>query len=175
MRALGAALALGLAVGASGCGYALVGKGISVDPSIKRIGVPLFRDRSGKPGLDQRLTRDVIEELLKRGRFAVVQEATGVDALVDAELLAYTVTPIAFEGGSQDATAATRYSIQLMARVRYTKTGLDVPLWASDSFAYRDDYDLGGADNFFDREEQALERLSKGFARQLVSSMLEAF
>lgn len=175
MRAGITALLLCLAVGASGCGYALVGKGISVDPSIKRIGVPLFKDRSGKPGLDQRITKDVIEELLKRGRFAVVQEATGVDALVDGELVGYTVTPIAFEGGSQDATQATRYAITVAARVRYTKTGVDEPLWASDAFSYRDDYDLGGADNFFDREEQALERLSKAFARQLVSSMLEAF
>ncbi len=175
MRAAGAALLLCLAVGASGCGYALVGKGVSVDPTIKRIGVPLFKDRSGKPGLDQRITKDVIEELLKRGRFAVVQEPTGVDALVDGELVGYTVTPIAFEGGSQDATQATRYAITLSARVRYTKTGADVPLWQSDAFSYRDDYDLGGADNFFDREDQALERLSKAFARQLVSSMLEAF
>ena len=33
---------------ASGCGYALQGRGITTDASVKRIGVPLFRDRTGK-------------------------------------------------------------------------------------------------------------------------------
>jgi len=175
MRALRAALVVALSLGSAGCGYALVGKGVSIDPSIKRFGVPLFKDRTGKPGLDQRITRAVIEELLKRGRFAVVQESAGVDALLDGELVGYNITPIAFEGGSQDATQATRYAITLTARVRYTKTGVEAPLWSSDSFSYRDEYDLGGADNFFDREDQALDRLATSFARNLVAAMLEAF
>ena len=76
---------MGLLLGAAapGCGYALVGRGTIVDPTIKRIGVPLFKDGTGRAGLDQRITRGVSEELLKRGRFDVVQSAAGVDALVE--------------------------------------------------------------------------------------------
>jgi hypothetical protein len=33
----------------AGCGYSLQGRGITTDASVKRIGVPLFKDRTGKP------------------------------------------------------------------------------------------------------------------------------
>ena len=46
----------------------------------------------------------MIEELLKRGRFDVVQEATGVDALVEGELTSYAVVP----GGLQRRGGRTR-------------------------------------------------------------------
>ena len=174
-RRAGLALAalLGL-LSLAGCGYALVGKGVTVDPTIRRIGVPLAKDRTGKAGLDQRVTKAVIEELQKRGKFEVVQTAEGVDALVDIELTSYNVAPVAFEGAA-GATQASRYAIVLGSRVRYGKTDSKEPIWSNDYFSYRDDYDLGDSLTFFDREDQAIDRLTQAFARQLVSAMLEAF
>jgi hypothetical protein len=162
-----------------GCGYSLVGRGITTDPSIKRIGVPLFKDRTGKLGLDQQVTQKVTEELLRRGRFDVVPQATGVDALVEGEVVAYSVLPIGFgdvavTAGTQ--TQASRYAITLVARVKYTKVGQAEPIWQSESFSFRDEYDVGdNPANFFDREDQTIERMSSSFAKNLVSAMLEAF
>lgn len=172
-RLLASALALGL----TGCGYALVGKGIAVDPSIKRIGVPLFKDVTGKPGLDQKVTQKVIEELLKRGRFDVVQQATGVDAVVEGELLSYRAQPVGFSrDASGDTTQASRYAITLTAKVTYRKVGQQEPIWQNGSFSFRDEYDVGdSAESFFDREDQAIDRLTTSFAQSLVSAMLEAF
>lgn len=163
-----------------GCGYALVGRGAFVDPSIKRIGVPLFKDNTGKPAIDQKVTAKVIEELLKRGKFEVVQQAEGVDALVEGELNAYLVNPIGFSGVPGDTTSpqtqASRYSIRLNAKVRYGKVGEKEPIWQNDLFTAQDEYDVGSdPQSFFDREEQAIERLIAIFARNLVASMLEAF
>jgi len=161
------------------CGYALVGRGITTDASIKRIGVPTFRDTTGKPNLDQILTRKVIEELLRRGRFDVVQQATGVDALVDGEIVSYNATPVGFEGGQADTatqTTASRYAVTVTVKVKYTKVGGTEPMWANDSFSFRDEYDVGSdASAFFDQEGPALDRLGQAFARSLVSAMLEAF
>ena len=163
------------------CGYALVGRGITTDPSIKRIGVPMFRDTTGKPNLDQMITRKVIEELLRRGRFDVAQQATGVDAVVDGEIVSYNATPVGFEGAATQVetasqTQASRYAVTVTARVKYVKQGVPEPLWANDSFTFRDEYDVGSDPSaFFDQEGQALERLSQAFARSLVSAMLEAF
>jgi hypothetical protein len=162
------------------CGYALVGRGITTDPSIKRIGVPLFRDTTGKTNLDQMITRKVIEELLRRGRFDVVQQATGVDALVDGEIVSYNATPVGFEGGAgaeaAAQTTASRYAVTVTARVKYTKVATSEPLWANDSFTFRDEYDVGSdPSSFFDQEGQALDRLTQAFARSLVAAMLEAF
>jgi hypothetical protein len=160
---------------ASGCGYSLQGRGITTDPSIKRIGVPLFKDRSGKLGLDTRVTAAVMEELLKRGRFTVVRETTNVDAVVEGEIQSWNVLPVGFSGES-GVTQASRYSISLTASVVYRKIGQKEPLWSNDAFSQRDEYDMGeDASTYFDREEQTIERLSAAFARNLVAAMLEAF
>lgn len=174
MKRLAAALFLALA--GTTCGYALVGKGVTTDASIRKIGVPMFRDRTGKAGLDQKVTQKVIEELLKRGRFDVVQQPTEVDAVVDGELTAYFVVPIGFsdEGGTR--TQPNRYSVTLTARIRYAKTGSTEALWENDAFAFREEYDVSEDPSaFFHQEEQALDRLSAQFARSLVAAMLEAF
>jgi lipopolysaccharide assembly LptE-like protein len=171
----GAAAAL---LGLSACGYALVGRGTTTDPSIKKIGVPTFKDTTGKASLDQKITQKVIEELLKRGRFDVVPTGTGVDAVVEGELLSYSVVPVGFseEGTGANKTQASRYAISLTARVTYGKVGETEPIWSSDSFTFRDEYDIGAeAATFFDREDQALDRLAVSFARNLVAAMLEAF
>lgn len=178
MKGRRAALALLLAAVSQACGYALVGKGIIVDPSIKRIGVPLAKDATGHPGLDQKVTQKIVEELLKRGRFQVVQEATGVDALVECELLSFAIVPVGFSADPTDPgrTEASRYAISLVARVKYSKTGQVEPIWASDAFSARDESNVGNDPNtFFDRDEQVQERLATDFARRLVSAMLEAF
>jgi hypothetical protein len=161
-----------------GCGYALVGKGVNLDPSIKRIGVPLFKDSSGRPGLDQKITEKVIEELLKRGHFDVVPDATGVDALVEGAIVNYQSLPIGFsdDRSATNTTQASRYAIVLVARVKYTKTGVLEPIWQSEGMTTRDEYDVGDDPSaYFDREEQAIDRLAITFARNVVASMLEAF
>ena len=174
MRRLAAvAAALGLAL--SACGYALVGKGTVIDPSIKRIGVPLFKSVAPKPGLDQKVTQKVVEELLKRGRFDVVPDATGVDALIEGEITAYTPR-LAGVGQAGGKSVANSYEVTLTARIRFSKVGAKDPIWANDAFSFRDEYDVGdNAQAFFDREDQAIDRLATSFARSLVAAMLEAF
>jgi hypothetical protein len=160
---------------ASGCGYALQGRGITTDSSIKRIGVPLFKDRSGKLGLDVRVTQAVMEELQKRGRFTIVREVTNVDAVVEGDILSWNVAPVNFSSDT-GTTQATRYAISITASVVYRKIGQKEPLWANDAFSQRDEYDMGeNAQNYFDRENLSIERLSATFARNLVAAMLEAF
>jgi hypothetical protein len=159
----------------AGCGYGLVGRGGGFDPSIKRIGIPLFRDNTGHGSLDQKITQKVTEELLKRGRVDVVQTSEGVDAVVEGEIVSYQQQPVGF-AGTAGATTASRYSITVTAKVKYFKPGQAQPIWQNDAFVYRDEYDLGSdSSSFFDREDQGVDRLAQAFARSLVAAMLEAF
>jgi len=169
------AVLLALCLAAAACGYALAGRGITTDPSIHRIGVPLFKDRTGKPGLDQKITTKVITEILRRGKFDVVQESNNVDAIVDGEILNYNVVPIGFSGPAGQ-TQASRYAITITAKVTYSKPGEKEPIWSTDAFTVRDESDVGDdPGSFFDREDQILERMGESFARGLVAAMLEAF
>lgn len=168
---------LAAAVMGQACGYALVGRGVNVDPSIKRIGVPLFKDRTGRLGLDQKVTQKVIEELLKRGHFTVMQEREGVDALVEGDLTSFMETPVGFAQGAtaDDRTRANRYRITLTADVAYTKTGSEEPIWSNENVQAYDAYDVSeDSDGLLD-SEQAVDRLTTAFARQLVAEMLEGF
>lgn len=159
----------------TGCGYALVGRGVTTDPSIKRIGVPLFKDRTGRAGLDQVLTSKVMAELLKRGRFDVVQQTEGVDATVEVEILTYNTTPIGFSSEG-DTTQASRFAVAVSARVVYQKVGVKEPLWASENFVAREEAEISDDSSaFFDKEQQTWDRLGEAFARSLVAAMLEAF
>ena len=168
-------LAAGAGAIAAGCGYSLQGRGITTDASVKRIGVPLFKDRTGKLGLDTHVTQAVMAELLKRGRFTVVRDVSGVDAVVEGEILSFNVAPVGFSSDT-GLTQATRYAITLTASVTYRKIGQAEPIWSNDAFSQRDEYDMSEqSQNYFDREEQSVERLSNAFARSLVAAMLEAF
>jgi hypothetical protein len=152
-----------------------VGKGITTDPSIKRIGVPLFKDRTGKAGLDQKLTNKVISELLRRGRFDVVQQAEGVDAVVEGEILTYNTVPIGFSSDGT-TTQASRFAVTVTAKIVYQKVGAKVPIWAAENFSIREEAEFSDdSEAFFDKEEQTWERLGEAFARSLVAAMLEAF
>jgi len=158
-----------------GCGYALVGRGGGFDPSIRRLGVPIFRDGTGQTNLDQKITLKVIEELLKRGKIDIVQSVVGVDAIVDGEIVSYQTQPVGFSGGA-GSTTASRYAITLTAKVKYFKPGELLPIWQNDAFVFRDEYDMGSdPSSFFDRQDQGVDRLAQAFARSLVSAMLEAF
>ena len=179
LRGLAGPIAVMLALGVSpGCGYGLVGRGGGFDPSIKKIGVPIFKDGTGKVNLDLKITQKVTEELLKRGKVDVVQTLEGVDAVVEGEILSFQETPVGFSGGTgtTGATTASRYAIVVTAKVRYYKPGEALPIWQNDAFVYRDEYDLGSDPSaFFDRADQGLDRLAQAFARSLVAAMLEAF
>ena len=175
MRSLPGLTAALIVVTTASCGYGLVGRGGGIDPSIRRIGVPLFRDSTGRASLDLKITQKVIEELLKRGKIDVVQTIEGVDAILEGEILSLQQQPVGFSGG-QTATTASRYAITLTVKVKYYKPGVTEPIWQNDAFAYRDEYDLGSdPTSFFDREDQGVERLAQAFARSLVAAMLEAF
>ena len=102
---------------AAGCGYSLQGRGITTDASVKRIGVPLFKDRTGKVGLDTHVTQAVMVELLKRGRFTVVRDAAGRRRRGRGRDPELQRGPGGFSSDT-GLTQATRYAISLTASRR---------------------------------------------------------
>lgn len=161
----------------SGCGYALAGRGNTTPDYIRRIGVPTFQNHSNTPDLDRILTEAVRQELQSRGKFVVVQDTTGVDAVLTG-----TVNPIRFDVATlTPGRQAQRYLITVMASLEFKAVKDNEILWSNSSMRVTDEYDVTGtaAVNdpaaLFSQDQNALSRLAKSFARSVVTSMLDRF
>ena len=160
-----------------GCGYALAGRGSFLPDYIKTIGVPVFTNRTNVFNLETQLTQKVRAEFIGRGKFQILPDSTGVDALLVGDVLSATLTPVSF-GPNQ---LASRFTLTVVARIQLRNVRENSTLWENPSLLFRQEYDPLTSGNpqdvsaFFGQDRNALERMSTDFARTIVSSILEAF
>lgn len=165
----------GLAV--PGCGYSLAGRGSFLPAYIRTIGVPTFANRTVVFNLETMLTQKVRSELIGRGKYQILPEATGVDALLTGEVTAVSIQPASFN----PQQLASRYAITMTARIELRDMRENKVLWENASVLFRQEYDATGGRSvidpaaFFQQDTNALERMSTEFARTIVSAILEAF
>lgn len=167
---------LGLLVPLASCGYSLAGRGAFLPEYIKVIGVPTFVNNTTVYDVERRITERVRSELIGRGKYKVLPEATGVDGLLTGEILSITLTPAAFT----DQRQASRYVLTLTAKIEFKDVKADKVLWSNPSMQFREEYDITNtttpdATTFFGQDANALDRVAQEFARSIVSAILEAF
>ncbi|MCU1383662.1 MAG: hypothetical protein JWL71_2359 [Acidobacteria bacterium] len=173
---LGVLCVLGV-VSAPGCGYALAGRGSFLPAYIKTIGVPTFVNRTVVFNLETMLTQKVRSEFIGRGKYQILPEATGVDALLTGEITAVTIQPASFT----PQQLASRYAITMVAKIELRDVRENKVLWENANVMFRQEYDTTGNRNvidpaaFFQQDTNALERITTEFARTIVSAILEAF
>jgi Lipopolysaccharide-assembly len=164
---------------AGGCGYALAGKGSFLPDYIMTIGVPAFANRTPVFNLETLVTQKVRSEFIGRGKYRILPDSTGVDAVLVGDVLSATLTPVSFT----TQQLASRYALTVAARIELRDLRDNKVLWENPSLIFRQEYDplTGGGGNpqdvsaFFGQNTNALERMSADLARTIVSSILEAF
>jgi hypothetical protein len=165
------------AAGGAGCGYALAGRGSFLPAYIQRIGVPNFGNRTPVFNLETLLTQKVRSEFIGRGKYQILPETTGVDAVLTGEVTAVTIQPVSFTAQQ----LASRYALTMTARIELRDMRENKVLWENPSVIFRQEYDATtGKDStdpaaFFQQDLNTLERISAEFARTIVSAILEAF
>jgi hypothetical protein len=161
----------------AGCGYALAGRGSFLPAYIQTIGVPTFTNRTTVFNLETQLTQKVRAEFIGRGRYKILPESTGVDAVLTGEVLSAAPAPASFT--SQQI--ASRYTLTVVARVELRDLRENKVLWENPGMVFRQDYEAQSGTNaldpaaFFEQDRDALDRMSTDFARTIVSAILEAF
>ena len=161
----------------TGCGYSLAGRGSFLPDYVKRIGIPQFTNATTVFDLDRRVTDKVRSEFIGRGKWTIVPEQTGVDAVLIGTITGVTLTPVALNNQQQ----ATRYSLAMTGSVEFKDLRANKTLWTNPAMAYREEFDVPASANtldtqtFFGQDANALDRLTNEFARALVSAILEAF
>jgi hypothetical protein len=162
---------------APGCGYSLAGHGSFLPVYIKTIGIPTFVNRTVVFNLETLITQKVRAEFIGRGKYQILPEATGVDALLNGEITAVSIQPASFS----TQQLASRYAIMMTARIELRDMRENKVLWENPSLMFRQEYDATGGRTvldpaaFFQQDTNALERISTEFARTIVSAILEAF
>ena len=161
----------------AGCGYSLAGRGSFLPAYIRTIGIPTFINRSVVFNLETMLTQKVRSEFIGRGKYQILPDSTGVDALLSGEVTAVSITPSSFNAQQ----LASRYAITMTARIELRDMRENKVLWENPSVTFRQEYDATAGRTaidpaaFFQQDTNALERMSTEFARTIVSAILEAF
>ncbi len=171
-------LSLSGLLGLSGCGYSLAGRGNFLPDYIAVIAIPTFENHSDQVEIEELFTLKVVEEFNSRGKYKIQAEEAGADAVMYGVVLSLTSAPSVLEGGGDvgDPNQAATYTVVVRAQVEFVDLVQDDLIWSSNSFQFRDDYEIGeDPEEFFDQEGLTLQRLAEEFAKSLVSSILEAF
>jgi hypothetical protein len=170
-------LVAALVVSGAGCGYSLAGRGSFLPSSIRVIGVPEFTNQTPYLEVERRFTERVRSEFIGRGRFQVLAQEAGTDAVLRGAITNLSIVPANFN----EAQQATRYIIVINTKIEFVDLKTSKVLWENPSMVFREEYDLpadtqaGNPSAFFGQSSNALERVANDFARSVVSAILEAF
>ena len=169
-----------LATGAGGsaaCGYALAGHGTFLPSYIQTVGIPQFVNTTPYYEVENVFSQDVRTEFINRGKYKIVPDSTGVDALLTGEILAILIAPASFT----DQAQASRYVIQVTAKIEFRDMHTNKVIWDNPQWLFREEYEASAAADaldpnaFFAQEANALDRVGTEFAKSVVSTILEAF
>jgi hypothetical protein len=141
---------------------------------LQKLHIVPFVNQTTRAELGQRLTEEITQEWVRRGRFQLVPNPDQADAVLSATITAAIVAPVRFN----EQGRATEYQLSVAADVKFVdRTGeKPVLLWRDQKFTRVLSYEVDASlTNYFDREVQAIEQLSREFARGLVVTILEGF
>src|SRR5882724_8882378 len=75
------------------CGYSLAGRGSFLPAYIQTIGIPTFTNRTSVFNLETMLTQKVRAEFIGRGKYQILPQSTGVDALLTGDVTNVNIAP----------------------------------------------------------------------------------
>jgi curli biogenesis system outer membrane secretion channel CsgG len=171
-------LVLLAALATPGCGYALAGRGAFIPAYINVVGIPQLVNATAFFELEQILTQKIRTEFIGRGRYTVVNDPEGADAVVTGTVTAVYVQPVGFT----EQQLASRYQFTLTMNVQFTDTRTSQILWSNSALTFREEYELSTRSNvalegatFLSQERSSFDRIADDVARTVVTAIVEAF
>lgn len=165
-----AALAFGLAT--SGCGYRVVGRSNTLPAEAQTIAIPAFTNLTTTYRIEQMLTESVVHEFIARTKYRVIPQQDGADLVLHGQVTALAAGGVGFDpvsGVTTTVLVTVTARVQLQDRAGKT-------LYQNNNLVFREPYQISENPNgFFQEEGPALGRMSKDFADQVVSDILENF
>lgn len=157
----------------AGCGYHAVGHSNRLPENVHVLAVPTFVNQTQTYGIEQVLTRDVVREFLDRTHYRVLAGASdSADATLKGAISSAQTAPLTY-----DPQTGRISSSLVTVTMKVTLADRDGRvLFENLNYTFREQYQVSAnVTSFFSEETPALQRMSKDFARTLVSDILEGF
>jgi outer membrane lipopolysaccharide assembly protein LptE/RlpB len=182
MRGSFALLVVPALLSLSGCGYHTLGSAAHLPDSVHTLSVPIFKNKTQFYHTEASITQAVIQEFTGRTRLQVVTNPDGADATVSGTILFESVQPLTYR---TETTAATQngqttsvtssFLITLNVNVVVTDRDKRI-LYQHNNYIFHEQFETTtDVSSFIQEDSPAVERLSRDFARTLVSDILESF
>ncbi len=167
-----AALAALLCLAGTGCGYHAAGHSSLLPSDLHTLAVPAFGNQTQTYKIEQMLTSAVVQEFSTRTSYRVVSASDSADATLHGTVLSTYSSPLTYD--SKTGRAASILVVVSMKVQLTDKQGR--VLYQNPSYTFREQYQVSQElSSFFEEDSPAFQRLSREFARTLVSNVLEAF
>lgn len=155
-----------LAFGA--CGYSFRG---TLPSHIDTVAVPMFLNRTSQPGVEAIITRAVAQAFVTNGRLRVVRSADA-DAILDGEVMSYSVGPIAFD----QTLNVQQYRLVVVLNLKMRDVRRNTVLFQQNSVTEQADFRVAGpVSATIAVEESALTVAAGEIARSIVSLAIDRF
>jgi outer membrane lipopolysaccharide assembly protein LptE/RlpB len=155
------------------CGYHTAGHAVTLPANIQTIAIPAFINRTQTYKIEQRLTAAVVQEMVTRTHYHIINEPSDdADATLRGTVITTSTSPLTYDSTTGRASSAL---VVVTAKVTLTDRHGKV-LYENPAYLFREEYQVSQElSSFFEEDSPALERLSRSFARTLVSNVLEGF
>ena len=168
-----AALITAMIAALTSCGYHTGGRADLIPNTIHTIAVPAFTNATTRYKLTDQLPQAIAREFITRTRYRVTSDAETADAVLDGTVLGYNSFPTVFDPATGRASAV---ELRVVMRISLRERTSGKVLYDRPNFEVRERYQISiDPAAFFDESDSALLRASQQTARQVVSSILEAF
>ena len=153
---------------AAGCGYSLRG---NLPEHIKTVAVPVFRNRTSEPGVENFLTGAVVEAFSTNGRLRVVRPERA-DSILEGEVVGYQVQSIAYDPRAN----VQQYRLVVTLNLRFRDVRRNEVLFEQQNLQELSDFrTLGVVSQTISREETALRAAATEIARSIVALAIDRF
>ena len=168
-RILTAALCAGL----TGCGYHVAGHADMIPKTVKTIALRKWANVTTRYKLTDHLPEAIAREFIARTRYKVVNDPEQADAVLTGAVVNYNSYPTTSD---QKTGRASGLQVSVTLQVRLVERATGKVLFNRPSFEARQRYEISiNAQAYFEESGEALERLSRDVARDVVSAILESF
>jgi outer membrane lipopolysaccharide assembly protein LptE/RlpB len=162
-----------LAVALTACGYHTAGHAVTVPQNVKVLAIPGFVNQSQTFRIEQALTQAVVHEFTTRTHYQIVNQPSEMaDATLRGTVLTTSASPLTY-----DSKTGRTESVLVVVSMKVSLTDRDGKvLYQNPEYLFREQYQVSQElSSFFEEDSPALGRLSRDFAKTLVSNVLEGF